>query len=139
MATLSPYINFAGKTQEALEFYKSIFGGDTEIMLAKDGPMASQTPDDKQNDVFHSFYRTDHFTLMASDMMSDEADRQVGNVIALAFMNDSAEQLKEWFDKLADGGTVVWPIRESEWGDTYGQVTDKFGITWMLDYHTEES
>ena len=135
MATLNPYINFAGKTAEALEFYKGIFGGSTEIQLAKDAPNAGQTPPEKLDQVFHSALTTDHFTMMASDMMSDEAGRDVGNVLSLALMCDSADQIEGWFDKLADGGKVVWPVRDSEWGSLYGQVTDRYGITWMLNYN----
>jgi PhnB protein len=134
MATLSPYINFAGKTTEALEFYKSIFGGEAKVTLAKDGPVAAQTPEDKLSEVFHADYNAGGFRILASDMMIDDAGRDVGNVLSLALMCDSAEQLKGYFDKLADGGKVVWPVRDSEWGSLYGQVVDKYGIQWMLNF-----
>lgn len=134
MATINPYINFAGKTAEALEFYQSIFGGKTDVQLAKDGPMAAQTPPERQNDVFHAAFITEGFQILASDMMSDAAGRVVGNVYSLAIMCDSAEQLHEWFDKLSAGGKVVWPAADSEWGSIFGQVVDKFGIQWMLNF-----
>jgi PhnB protein len=134
MAQLTPYINFAGKTAEALEFYEAIFGGEADVQLAKEGPNAANTPADKLDQVFHSYYHNDHFAFMASDMMSDEAGRDVGNVLSLVLDCDSAEQLRDWFDKLADGGKVVWPVRDSEWGSMFAQATDKFGITWLLNY-----
>lgn len=134
MASLVPYVNFAGKTAEALDFYKSIFGGEADMTLAKDGPMAAQTPEERQNDVFHADYKADGFRLLASDMMSDAAGREVGNVFSLALMCDSKEQLQDWFDKLADGGKVVWPVRDSEWGSVYAQVVDKYGLQWMLNF-----
>lgn len=136
MAALSPYINFAGRTAEALEFYKGIFGGETELQLAKDGPNAANTPSEKLGQVFHAFYRSPHFTLMASDMMTDEAGRNVGNTISLALMCDSSDQLCEWFDKLAEGGTATWEPRDSEWGSVFAQVSDKYSITWMLNYQS---
>jgi PhnB protein len=139
MAQLVPYINFAGKTSEALDFYKSIFGGEADVQLAKDGPMAAQTPPERQSDVFHADYNAGGFRLLASDMMSDAAGRVVGNVYSLALMCDSAEQLQEWFDKLADGGNVVWPVRDSEWGSIYAQVVDKYGLQWMLNYDKPKS
>jgi len=133
MATLSPYVSFAGKTAEALEFYKGVFGGEANVTLAKDGPMSQQTPPEKMDQVFHADYNAGSFRMLASDMMSgDEAP--ANNVISLALMTDSAEQLQEWFDKLAEGGKVVWPVRDSEWGSVYAQVVDKYGIQWMLNF-----
>jgi PhnB protein len=133
MATLSPYISFAGKTAEALEFYKGIFGGEASVQMAKDGPNAAQTPPEKMDGVFHAEYNSDAgFQLLASDMMSDEM--HPGGDISLTLDCDSAEQLQEWFDKLADGGNVVWPVRDSEWGSVFAQVVDKYGIQWMLNY-----
>jgi len=133
MAELSPYINFAGKTAEALEFYKGVFGGEAEVTLAKDGPMAAQTPPEKQNDVFHADYDAGSFHMLGSDMMSGDAVPS-NNVISLAIMCDSGEQLQGYFDKLADGGNVVWPVRDSEWGSIYAQVVDKYGLQWMLNF-----
>lgn len=134
MAELVPYVNFAGKTAEAIEFYKGIFGGEAQLILAKDGPMAQHTPEERQNDVFHAEYNAENFQLLASDMMSDAASWEVGNVFSLALMCDSKEQLQGWFDKLADGGNVVWPVRDSEWGSIYAQVVDKYGLQWMFNY-----
>lgn len=138
MATISPYINFAGKTQEALEFYKSIFGGEAHVQLAKDGPNAGNTPPEKMDGVFHAEYNAGAgFQLLASDMMSDTMHPD--GDISLAVTCDSAEQLQEWFDKLADGGNVVWPVRDSEWGSLYGQVVDRYGIQWMLNYDKQQT
>lgn len=134
MAALEPYINFAGKTAEAIDYYKSIFGGDANVQLAKDGPLADKTPEDKLNQVFHADLTTPAgFHILASDMMSED-QQPVNNVISLALMTDTEEQLKDYFEKLSDGGKVVWPVRESEWGSTYAQVVDKYGVQWMLNF-----
>lgn len=132
MAVVEPYINFAGKTVEAMEFYKGVFGGEVNVQLAKDGPNAGNTPADKLDQVFHADLDTGSFHLLGSDMMSD--NRRPDGDISLALMCDSAEQLRGWFDKFAEGGKVVWPVRDSEWGSVYAQVVDRYGIQWMLNY-----
>lgn len=133
MAVIEPYISFAGKTAEAIEFYKSVFGGEANVQLAKDGPNAANTPPEKLEQVFHADLGTGQFHILASDMMSDT--RAQSGDISLALMCDSGEQLQEWFDKLADGGKVVWPVRDSEWGALYGQCVDKYGVQWMLNWN----
>ena len=134
MAQVVPYINFAGKTSEALEFYKSIFGGKADMTLAKDSPNAGQTPPEKMEQVFHADYKADGVRLLASDMMSDAAGRVVGNVYSMAVMCDSSEQLHDWYAKLVEGGKEVWAPRDSEWGSVYGQCVDRYGLQWMLNY-----
>lgn len=134
MAALEPYISFAGKTAEALEFYKNIFGGEANVQLAKDAPNAGKTPEDKLDQVFHADLTTDGgFHILASDMMSG-GEQPVNNVMSLALMTDSEEQLRGYFDKLSQGGKVVWPVRDSEWGSVYAQVVDRYGVQWMLNF-----
>lgn len=133
MATLEPYISFAGKTAEAMEFYRSVLGGESTVRLAKDGPNAGNTPADKLDQVFHADLTTDGgFHILGSDMMS--GDTPVNNVVSLALMCDSDEQLRSYFDKLSDGGKVVWPVRDSEWGSVYAQLIDRYGVQWMLNF-----
>jgi PhnB protein len=137
MAKLVPYINFADQGREAIEFYKSIFGGEAEMQLVKDSPTAPQVPKEWAERIYHLFYKAGDIEFMGSDIISDQAGKVVGNVFSLVLNCDSEEQLNEYFAKLSDGGKVVWPAGKSEWGDIFGQVVDKFGIQWMLNYHTE--
>jgi PhnB protein len=133
MPKVSPYINFAGKTAEALEFYKNVFGGETNIQFAKDGPNAAKTSADKLEQVFHADLNAGSFHILASDMMSS-GEQPVNNIISLALMCDSEAQLRNYFEKLNQGGKVVWPVRDSEWGSIYAQVVDRYGIQWMLNF-----
>lgn len=134
MATICPYINFADQGREAIEFYKSIFGGEAEITLVKDSPMGKQMPAEWGERIFHFDYHAGDIRILGSDIISDQAGKVVGNVFSIGLMCDSPEQLHEYFDKLADGGKVVWPAADSEWGSIFGQVVDKFGIQWMLNF-----
>ncbi|HET7629959.1 MAG TPA: VOC family protein [Candidatus Saccharimonadales bacterium] len=137
MNKLVPYINFADQGKEAIEFYKSIFGGKADIQLVKDSPAAEGMPKEWGERIFHLFYKSGDIELMGSDVMSNQAGRIVGNVFSLAINCGSAEELQKYFDGLSAGGKVVWPVRDSEWGDVFAQVVDKFGLQWMLNYHGE--
>ena len=139
MAELVPYINFADQGREAIEFYKSIFGGEADVTLVKDGPMAANSPKEWGDRIFHLDYKAGDIHILGSDIISDQAGKEVGNVFSLALMCDSAEQLQGYFDKLSDGGKVVWPAADSEWGSIFGQVVDKYGLQWMLNFDKKQA
>ena len=129
MAQLNPYLTFNGNCREAMEFYKACLGGELSIMTVGESPMASQMPDKKDN-VMHSILKKDGMVLMASDMiMAGELTR--GNTITLCINGGSAEELKTFFTKLSEGGTVGHELKEEFFG-TYGDLIDKFGINWMF-------
>lgn len=139
MANIVPYINFADQGREAIEFYKSVFGGDAEMQLVKDSPAAAGMPAEWGERIFHLAFTAGGIHFYGSDVMSDQAGKVVGNVHYLAINCDSAEQLQDFFKKLSAGGKVVWEPRDSEWGSLFGQVTDKFGTTWMLNYDKQQA
>ncbi|MGH7234202.1 MAG: VOC family protein [Candidatus Saccharimonadales bacterium] len=138
MAQIVPYINFADRGKDAIEFYKSIFGGEANVTLVKDSPAAAQMPKEWGNRIFHLDYKADSIRLLGSDIISDQDGKVAGNVYSLAIMCDSEEQLKDYFSKLSDGGKVVLEPNKSEWGDIYAQCVDKFDIQWMLDLHLDK-
>jgi PhnB protein len=134
MANIVPYINFADRGREAVEFYKSVFGGDAEVILVKDSPSAANMPKEWGERIFHLDFKSGDINFYGSDVISDQAGKVPGNVYAIAINCDSAEQLKDYFKKLSDGGKTVWEPSDSEWGSIFGQCVDKFDITWMLNY-----
>ena len=129
MAQLNPYITFNGNSREAMEFYKACLGGELSIMTVGDSPMASQMPDKKDN-VLHSTLKKDGMVLMASDKIMPGELIQ-GNTITVCIIGGTKEELQQFFAKLSEGGTVGQPLTEAFFG-TYGELTDKFGINWML-------
>ena len=134
MAQIVPYINFADQGRAAIEFYKSIFGGEADITLVKDSPSASKMPKEWGERIFHLDFKAGGIHFLGSDIISDQAGKVAGNVYSLAITCDDATQLKDYFSKLSDGGKVVWEPRDSEWGSLFGQCVDKFGIQWMLNF-----
>jgi PhnB protein len=133
MATkLAPYIFFYGRCEEALEFYKSVFGGSYEMMRVRDTPMASEMPPEAANSVMHASFTTDEIRFMASDGQSVKAvDPDAGN-ISLSLEFDDAARGEKIFNGLAAGGKVGMPVGPAFWGGRFGMLTDKFGTEWMV-------
>jgi PhnB protein len=133
MATnLVPYIFFYGRCEEALEFYKSVFGGTYEMMRVSDTPMASEMPPDSGNRVMHASFTADGVAFMASDGRDSKAvDPDAGN-ISLSLSFDDAATGERIFNALAEGGKIGMPIDKAFWGGRFGMLTDKFGSEWMV-------
>jgi len=133
MATkLAPYIFFYGRCEEALEFYKSVFGGSYEMMRVRDTPMASEMPPESANSVMHSRFAADEIRFMASDGQSVKAvDPDAGN-ISLSLEFEDAARGEQIFNALAAGGKVGMPVSAAFWGGRFGMLTDKFGTEWMV-------
>ena len=127
---LNPYLNFSGNTKEAMEFYKSVFGGTLDVNTF--GEYGEQNPD-LADKVMHSQLETDNgFTLMASDPPPG-MEVQTGNNMAISLSGDDADALRGYWDKLSAGGNALMPLEKQMWGDTFGMCTDKFGVPWMVN------
>lgn len=132
MSKLNPYVLFNGNAREAVMFYQSVFGGEPQISTFGD-MHAAQDP--AQNDlVMHASLTTPAgYTIMVSD--AADRDYQPGNnfSISISGPDEEMEQLKGYFDKLAEGGKVTVALEKAMWGDTFGMLNDKFGISWMFN------
>ncbi len=126
---LNPYLSFTDTAREAMEFYASVFGGDVTFMpFSEMGGMGM--PEDRQHLIMHSQLAiTDAVTLMAADM--GEHAHPNGSVSISGDEGDAG--LRDWFDKLTEGGQVKEPLMAAPWGDSFGQLTDKFGVDWMFN------
>ena len=128
---LNPYLNWRGQAGEAMAFYQSVLGGDlTSSTFAEYGGMG--VPEAEQGQVMHSqLLVSDTITLMGSDVPSAMTGGLRNGTVSLS--GDEVDTLRGWYDALAVGGTVDMPLEEAPWGDHFGQVTDRFGITWMFN------
>lgn len=128
---LNPYLNFRDNTREAMEFYKTVFGGKLDISTFKEY-QASQDPSE-DNKVMHAMLEAENgITFMASDTPNG-MEYNPGTNMSMSLSGDNEEELRGYWDKLSEGGTVVMPLEKAPWGDTFGMCTDKFGIQWMVD------
>ena len=131
MATrLNPYLHFSGNAREAMEFYRSVLGGELDVMTFADvGGGGSEYPDDG---VMHAVLRTaDGLELMASD--GHDPDAAGPDRLSLSISGDDEATLRRWFEALAEGGQVDVPLEKQVWGDVFGQVTDRFGMRWLVN------
>jgi PhnB protein len=131
MATsLHPYLNFDGNTDAAMKFYAEALGAKLEIMRFGDSPMPV-APEHK-NRVMHATLKAGDLVLMASDTQPGQPLKTGSQVHLSLNFTDKAEQKTVW-DRLAAGGTVTMPLGEQFFG-TFGMLTDKFGVPWMLHF-----
>jgi PhnB protein len=130
MATLNPYLNFDGKTREAMEFYQDVFGGELTLSTFGEYGMTEHEGDPLPTDgVMHSQLATDAgFMLMAADSPGEHTPN--GHI---SLSGDEDALLRGYWDKLADGGHVDVPLEVAPWGDAFGQVKDKFGVNWLVN------
>lgn len=132
--TLSPYLNFDGTTAEAMKFYQSVLGGELSMQTYKEAGFPHDPKDD--NKVIHASLQNDSLSFMASDG-NKEHPVHMGDNIHMSIMGSDEAKLTEYFNKLAEGGKIDMPLQKQFWGDTYGQLTDKFGVRWMVNISSQ--
>jgi PhnB protein len=128
---LNPYISFRDNAREAMEFYRSVFGGELTISTFGEFGM-SENPADADK-VMHSMLETPNgLTLMAADTPPG-MDHKPGTNISISLSGESEAELRGHWEKLSAGGAVSVPFEKAPWGDTFGMCLDKFGVQWMVD------
>jgi PhnB protein len=130
---LNPYLGFKNNAREAIEFYHSVFGGELTVNTFAE-LHASQDPSEDSL-VMHSMLVVPNgLTLMASDT-PQRMTYNPGDNISVSLSGEAEDQavLEGYWNKLIDGGNVTMPLSKAAWGDSFGMVVDKFGITWLLN------
>ena len=134
---LNPYISFNGNAREAMEFYKTVFGGKLELTTFKEGGMAQNQADADQ--IMHGILVAENgITLMGADT-ADGMEYNRGTNISISLSGDNEAELSGYYNQLANGGIVAQPLVKAPWGDTFGMLTDKFGIFWMVNIAGKQS
>jgi len=133
MLTLNPYLSFKDRAREAIEFYRSVLGG--ELQLSTFGEYPGMVQDESEKDlVMHAQLETpDGFTIMASDTPSGMPYQPAAG-FSVSLSGDDEEALQGYWDALSEGGTVTMPFEVPPWGGRFGMFTDRFGIDWMVAY-----
>ncbi len=128
---LNPYLNFTGDARQAIEFYKSVFGGELTISTYADGGMPHD-PADKDKIMHAQLVSPSGYWLMASDTPPG-VPFTPGNTISVSLSGDNEAELRGYWDKLSVGGTVMMPLEKAPWGDSFGMLNDKFGTSWLVN------
>jgi PhnB protein len=141
MSRVNTYLNFAGNTEEAFEFYKSLFGTEfiPPVARFRDLPATANLPtltDAEQDQILHiELPILGGHVLMATDMLASMGQHlRIGNNTTISLELDSREEADHLFDALSDGGSDVMAMRDMPWGAYWGVCLDRFGVRWMFSY-----
>jgi PhnB protein len=137
---IEAYLTFNGNCEEALNFYKDCLGGKIEALMRYEGtPMDNdQLPPGWKNKVMHSTFDANGARFMASDGMppsagSGQAGAPSYNGFSMSvYVPGDKAQAQRVFDALAAGGKVTMPFAPPFWGGSFGMLTDRFGVPWMV-------
>jgi PhnB protein len=133
MATkLNPYLNFRGTTRAAMTFYHGVFGGDLRMSTFEEYH-AAQDPSEANQIMHAQLDGPNDLTLMASDV-PQRMDFQAGtNDFSVSLSGEDEAELTGFFNGLAQGGMVLQPLEKAPWGDWFGMLKDRFGVTWLVN------
>jgi PhnB protein len=129
--TLNPYLNFRGNAREAMGFYEGVFGGTLNISTFGDYQAAS---DPSENDlIMHADLEAPGgIRFMGADMPTS-MEFTPGTNFSMSLSGEDESELRGYFEKLSESGTVTMPLEKATWGDTFGMCTDRFGISWLVN------
>ena len=141
MAKLNPYLNFVGNTEEAFNFYKSVFGGEfSALMRFKDVPASEEcegmkVAEHEREKIMHiALPIGDGNVLMATDVLESMKENfKIGDNISLSLSVDSKEEADALYAKLSEGGSYLMPPADAFWGAYFGMCVDRFGVRWMFN------
>ena len=133
---LNPYIQFGTNAAEALDFYKSVFGGEAVVSRFKE----YGTEGDDGELVMHGQLETEAgFTIMAADSPSFMSGPASESNITVSLSGDDGDTLRGYWQRLSDGANVSTPLEKQMWGDEFGQLTDKYGVGWLVNISQPQS
>lgn len=139
MASVNIYLTFNGNTEEAFNFYKSVFGGEFSYLgRFKDMPADDNCPPPTEAEgdkIMHvSLPISKETVLMASDSTEGSGTVAFGNNFAVSVNTDNKEEANRLFNGLSAGGKIIMPMADTFWGAYFGMFVDKFGINWMVNF-----
>lgn len=141
MTSINAYLNFNGNCEEAFNFYASVFGaGSPTFDRFSDTPNMDHVADDEKHYIMHASLPVgNNQVLMGSDTPKAMGRAEFGTNFSLSLLPDSEEETSRIFNALSAGGKVTMPLEKTFWNATFGMLTDKFGIHWMVNFdHGQE-
>lgn len=145
MARVSTYLNFPRNTEEAFNFYKSVFGTEFEGEIDRFGtipPQEGQPPlaEEDKNLIIHiALPILGGHVLMGTDAPESMGFNVMkGNNMYINLEPDTRTETEKLFNALAEGAKIEMPLEEMFWGGYFGSLTDRFGINWMFNCDSKE-
>jgi PhnB protein len=134
---LNPYLNFRDNAREAMEFYKSVFGGELNVNTFADFN-AAQDPSESDKVMHSQLEAPNGILLMGADTPSS-MEFEEGSNGSISLSGDDESELRGYYDKLSADGTVIMPLEKAPWGDFFGMCMDRFGVRWLVNISSAES
>jgi PhnB protein len=129
--TLNPYLGFRDQARSAMDFYHTVFGG--ELTRSTFAEMhASEDPAEAEKVMHSQLVTPGGMVLMAADT-PNSMEYSPGGPISVSLSGSDEAELRGYFERLSDGGTVVLPLEKAPWGDSFGMCRDRFGVSWMVN------
>jgi len=133
MGQINAYLTFNGNCREAMEFYKDCLGGELNMQTIGESPLADKMPVQMKECILHASLTKGSMVIMATDCVP-ESGLLKGNSVSLCLDCSSEDEIKKSYEKLSSGGSQDHPIEDTFWGALFGDLTDKFGNHWLLNY-----
>lgn len=133
--TLNPYLSFRDNARQAMQFYQGVFGGKLDIMTFKENHVSEDSGED--NKIMHAELRADNdLVLMGSDVPNSMPFAGMSTSISLSGGDEAT--LRRYWQGLAADGMVEVPLEKAPWGDTFGMLSDKFGVRWLVNISAQQ-
>jgi PhnB protein len=130
--TTTTHLNFRGEARSALELYQTVFGGQLVAVTYADAHNVAD-PSEADQVMWGQVASEAGFRVMAYDVPGHTAYERGVNPVFVSVRGTDGAELRGYWDTLAEGATVVVPLAEAAWSPLYGMLTDRFGVTWVLD------
>jgi PhnB protein len=129
---VSAYLSFKGDCEAAFKFYEDVLGATPGLLFRyADSPMADVVPDGWEKKIMHGSVRIGPHLLEGADVPPERYEEPKG--FSLSLNARSAQEADALYERLAEGGRVVYPIAKTFWSERFGMVVDRFGIRWMIN------
>jgi len=138
MSAINSYLTFNGNCREAMTFYQQCLGGELLFETMGDSPMSARIPCAFKSLVVQATLTRGDWTIVGSDMANEKGLKK-GNAVAMMLHCDSVEEARSVYRKLVCEGEATHPLDESHWGGLFGDLVDKFGNHWLIQYETSEN
>jgi PhnB protein len=134
---LNPYLSFKDNARQAMEFYHTVFGG--KLAMTTFNELHASVDPSEANKIMHAQLEAENgIVFMASDT-PNHMEYRAGTNLSMSLSGNNERELRAYFEKLSAGGNITMPLEKAPWGDTFGALTDKFGIAWLVNISNQKA
>ncbi|MBA3490437.1 MAG: VOC family protein [Longispora sp.] len=134
---LNPYLSFENNAREAMEFYQDVFGG--TLRMNTFGEYGDKTAPEANNIMHAQLTTAGGMALMGADIPPGMPSADKTGNVAVSLSGEDDAELRGYWKKLSDGGTVSVPLEKQMWGDVFGMCVDRFGTSWMVNIGEQQA